>query len=301
MGRLVRILGVGFALGILAATVVSAWGDLASESVSFDPIRAALAVLLLAAIYLGTVEAWRALMRLLGITLDYRDVIRLWSYSNLGRYLPGKVWTVVGVVVLAGDLGVPPGVATAHAFLGVGFMIGTGALVGLLLVPESVTSFGLAGMLIPVVALSSILPILLPGLLPAALRSLPRSFGCARIPTPRRRAVAVQVGRFALIWLLQGAGFLLLASSMGEVSLADFPRFAGAFALAYVVGLLAVFAPGGIGVREAVLGMLLGSFGGGDLPVHLLAVASRLWAIAAELLILLLAFTLGGPKGGTRA
>jgi uncharacterized membrane protein YbhN (UPF0104 family) len=88
---------------------------------------------------------------------------------------------------------------------------------------------------------------------------------------------------------------------MGEVSLADFPRFAGAFALAYVVGLLAVFAPGGIGVREAVLGMLLGSFGGGDLPVHLLAVASRLWAIAAELLILLLAFTLGGPKGGTRA
>ncbi|MDP6461816.1 MAG: hypothetical protein QGH59_08545, partial [Gemmatimonadota bacterium] len=152
MGRLVRILGVGFALGILAATVVSAWGDLASESVSFDPIRAALAVLLLAAIYLGTVEAWRALMRLLGITLDYRDVIRLWSYSNLGRYLPGKVWTVVGVVVLAGDLGVPPGVATAHAFLGVGFMIGTGALVGLLLVPESVTSFGLAGMLIPVVA-----------------------------------------------------------------------------------------------------------------------------------------------------
>jgi uncharacterized membrane protein YbhN (UPF0104 family) len=47
------------------------------------------------------------------------------------------------------------------------------------------------------------------------------------------------------------------AASPTLPSLADWPRWTGAAALALVGGFLALFAPGGLGVREAVLLSLL--------------------------------------------
>jgi uncharacterized membrane protein YbhN (UPF0104 family) len=55
----------------------------------------------------------------------------------------------------------------------------------------------------------------------------------------------------------------------------DLPAYVGAFAIAWIVGFVAIYAPGGIGVREAVLVALLrGRLGSADALV--LAVTSRL-------------------------
>ncbi len=62
--------------------------------------------------------------------------------------------------------------------------------------------------------------------------------------------------------------------------------------LSHVTGLVAVFAPGGLGVREGMLGYLLGAAAPADLPVNVVAVAARLWSIAAEALVLIVALTL---------
>jgi uncharacterized membrane protein YbhN (UPF0104 family) len=56
-----------------------------------------------------------------------------------------------------------------------------------------------------------------------------------------------------------GAGFWLCAHGLVAVPAHDLPEYMGAFAVAWLVGLLAVFAPGGLGVREAVLVALLAS------------------------------------------
>ncbi len=54
----------------------------------------------------------------------------------------------------------------------------------------------------------------------------------------------------------------------------DFLFFTGAFAAAWVVGLIAIYAPGGLGVREAMLVAILRSrIGSAD--AVLVAVASR--------------------------
>jgi hypothetical protein len=57
---------------------------------------------------------------------------------------------------------------------------------------------------------------------------------------------------------------------------------AGTFVGSYVAGLVAVFAPGGIIVREAALVAVLSPAIGGETAL-LLAVASRLWLVALEL------------------
>jgi uncharacterized membrane protein YbhN (UPF0104 family) len=63
----------------------------------------------------------------------------------------------------------------------------------------------------------------------------------------------------------------------------------GAFTGSYVLGLLAVFAPGGILVREAALVATLGPALGPPSAL-LVAVGSRLWLLALELLTALTVF-----------
>jgi hypothetical protein len=57
---------------------------------------------------------------------------------------------------------------------------------------------------------------------------------------------------------------------------------ATAYVASYLVGLLVVIAPAGIGFREAALVVCLGSAIGAQ-PAVILAVASRVWLIALEL------------------
>jgi uncharacterized membrane protein YbhN (UPF0104 family) len=77
------------------------------------------------------------------------------------------------------------------------------------------------------------------------------------------------------------AAFVLLAAGMLSVRPGDTGLLVGAVQAASIVGVLSV-APAGIGVREALLVVLLGPrFGAGDALA--VAVAWRAWALAFEL------------------
>jgi uncharacterized membrane protein YbhN (UPF0104 family) len=79
---------------------------------------------------------------------------------------------------------------------------------------------------------------------------------------------------YGAVWLLVGASFWLTARAFVAVPANDVPRYFGAFATAWLVGLVAIYAPGGVGVREAVLvGLLRGKIGSADALV--VAAASR--------------------------
>jgi hypothetical protein len=97
---------------------------------------------------------------------------------------------------------------------------------------------------------------------------------------------------FIVIWILQGFSFFLLATAWTSLSWSEVPRLTGAYALSHVAGLLAVFAPGGIGVREGLLGILLRPLADQGLPVNLAAVGSRLLSMIAELIVLVFAVAL---------
>lgn len=87
---------------------------------------------------------------------------------------------------------------------------------------------------------------------------------------------------FCLHWAFWGGGFFLLAKSL--VPTAPF-YLIFAFPLATVLGVAAIFAPGGVGVRESTLVLLL-SLAGVEVGIATtLAVFSRLWFLAGDLTI----------------
>jgi uncharacterized membrane protein YbhN (UPF0104 family) len=85
------------------------------------------------------------------------------------------------------------------------------------------------------------------------------------------------------VWLLLGLCFWLTARSLFDLSFEQSSFYTGAFTVAWLVGLVAVFAPGGLGVREAVLVALLRSRTG-TADAVLLAAASRALLTVVDLL-----------------
>jgi uncharacterized membrane protein YbhN (UPF0104 family) len=73
-----------------------------------------------------------------------------------------------------------------------------------------------------------------------------------------RRVTAQTVPLYAATWPLIGVSFWMTARAFLHVGPSDLALYTGAFAAAWLVGLIAIYAPGGIGVREAVLVAILG-------------------------------------------
>src|SRR5207302_7968373 len=66
-------------------------------------------------------------------------------------------------------------------------------------------------------------------------------------------AVAESAALGIVSWIAHGTAFWLLARGLGLPGTLPIATALGVFALGYVLGLLALFAPGGVGVREVVL------------------------------------------------
>jgi|SoiMethySBSTD1v2_1073268.scaffolds.fasta_scaffold687671_2 hypothetical protein len=92
----------------------------------------------------------------------------------------------------------------------------------------------------------------------------------------------------ALAWMLAGhvamaSGFAAFTQSMvADADAATLASAATAFLIAGVAGLLAIFVPAGLGVRETVLAVLLAPRIGAAQAITL-ALAARLWLIACEI------------------
>ncbi len=293
-----RVLGGVFAAVILGWTVVDATQEFAGSGIRVKTLPALVAIAFLLAAFAMAIAIWRALLLGVRAAVPYRDCLQLWSFSNLGRYLPGKVWQVVGAMVVASDLGVSRAAAGTAAILAVGYQVASGAVFALPLLPRLPTVLQAFALPIVIAAIAAMVPLVFPTSLNLVLRKLGAWLPESDAPISITRARAAGwLGMLLAYWLLQGLGFVFLGLALGNDVGSSWPRWIGTWAMAYVTGLLALFAPGGIGVREGVLAVLLQQTGLVDGTGSVVAVASRLWSIAAEALVLAVALVLRARSG----
>ncbi len=287
--RFLQILGGLVGVGFLASNLADAWRELSTHPVPVVWSRIVLATVLLVLVYTGLAGMWRLMARELGAHVSFGAAVQFWSIANLGRYVPGKVWQVTGAALAAPVFGVRPGVAAVISVLSFGLMIATGALVGAALLPELLPGRALP-FLAGIAALGVVLPILWPDLLQTTLRALPGFLRVKDATVPTRAGLARIAACFVAVWLAHGFAFWIFCTAFVPLSWSAIPASTGSFCLSYVAGLAALIAPGGIGVREEVLGHTLARVVPNG-PVHVLAVSARLWTMAAE--VALLAWALG--------
>lgn len=214
------------------------------------------------ALVLGLVAvflAWRVVLTSLGSHLGTRDAAQIYFLGQLGKYLPGSVWPVVAQMEMGAAHEVPRASMFWATTVAIVVGIVSGAVVGVLAVPSLLSQSG-NGYLLALIAIPLGLVLLHPRVLNRLVAIALRIF--RREPLEHqitRRAVIQCFGFYVIAWLLQGLQIFLLAHSIGGDAGSLLFLSIGAYAIAFVCGFLFIVAPAGLGVREAVLILCLGT------------------------------------------
>jgi hypothetical protein len=218
----------------------------------------------------GQVVAWRYNLERMGERAPFAALLRVYFIANLGRYIPGKVWSLAGMVAAGMRLGIPAATMSTSVLLGLVSSLASGLVVGGALAVGSGHGGILSGwfLLVPVCALLALWPPVFRAWMKFALRLFGRT---AQVPAFTERLLYRSMAHYAAVWCGYALAVACIARAFGAAPDA-FWLYLAAFPLAYLAGYAALFAPGGWGVREGALVMLVG---GG--PVALaVALAARL-------------------------
>ena len=110
--------------------------------------------------------------------------------------------------------------------------------------------------------------------------------GDAHVRVPVKTRLGLLLG-YLVAWIVFGFGFALFVRAVADPAPGSVPALMGICTAGYLVGWAAVFVPGGLGVREGVYALLLAEVLPGPVAAAV-AILSRLWLTAVELLVALL-------------
>jgi hypothetical protein len=207
----------------------------------------------------GSSFVWLIVLRNLGLRVRWRSAA-IYLQAQLAKYVPGGVWQYASRGTMARVHGLSVRIVAKSLPIELAATLYAGGAFTFLL-------FGWWGTIGVVAAI-------------AAAPGLAAYFGKGRVGLS---AAAQVVPLYGATWLLIGISFWMTARAFLPVSPSDLPLYTGAFAAAWIVGLIAIYAPGGIGVREAVLVAILGSRIG-SAEALVIAAASRAVFTVADLL-----------------
>jgi glycosyltransferase 2 family protein len=246
--------------------------------------------------YVILIEAWRRLLAAWSTRLKPLDAGRIWLASNLGKYVPGKIWSILAMGALARRRGASALAAGGSSVMMQVMSVVTGIAVAVVF---GATSRGAIWGAAAAVALLVAAIVAAPLLLPRAFTMLSTLTGRS-LPTPvvPQRVVWIAAITTTVAWLITGLAFRAFCAALG-VTAGGLGAYVAVYAASYVAGFIALFAPGGIGVREGALVATMERAGlASPAEAAVIAVASRIWLTVLEIVPGLIALAI--PAGAER-
>lgn len=245
--------------------------------------------------FVGQGLQWRAVLRAFGYELGVRDSVISVGLPIFGKYIPGKVWLILGrATFVGGKLGISLKDVSWLSLVSQAFALWVGLLMGLLLVP--VFGFDNPYLILLVVGLFLLsLMLFNRGLLTLVenliLKILKRQM---RLPfIPLKQALKL-LPYFLFTWLTWSVGFYILALSVTSLAL-DYGIIL-AFPLAASLGIMAILVPGGLGVREGILVGLMVILSIDEDSAVRISIMQRIWFLIGESFFFVLALALNNWK-----
>ena len=239
----------------IRGSVRSAAHDLGSANL----VLFALGCAALAAYYLVFVIGWTWILAEWGVRLSYPAALRAEMISMLAKYIPGAIWAPAARVVAARRAGVTDAaLVTSSMLLEAGLSAVAGVIVFVVSLPFVDNVDAPLG---PLVAFGGVLAILVQPRVfrPLAHMVLLRIGYTKELPDMRGRTISGLLLFYAGTWVLGGFALWLLLRSVGaHPEPATIVYLGGVAAVGAIVAVVFVFAPSGLGPREASMyGLLL--------------------------------------------
>ncbi len=285
-----RFILVGVILFFVIRQIAHHWQEIQKYDWQTNWSYLILSVIVGIGVFFAFSSIWQKIMVGFGHRLSQKKAFRIFYLSNLGRYIPGKIWQLLGMLYLTKQAGISPESAGASFVLIELYAIPASFLVAvmaMLIEPKvlvdqvAVMGHKSAVIIAAVMVALSLVLILWPQKVLAIgnviLRKLKRPQ--ATLTLDKKVALGIFVG-YCLAWTLYGVAFWLFIRAVTENTGVSLIAAVGVFNAAYQIGYVAVFAPGGFGPRELVMGVMLTPFVGPIAPA--VAILARVWSIVVE-------------------
>jgi uncharacterized membrane protein YbhN (UPF0104 family) len=262
------------------------WGQVKEASFTIRPFPLLLSALIFGFSYFIQIWAWYLITLKLGIALTGWETLESWFYSQLGKYLPGKVWLILSRFYFYESKGKSKKVISVALYIETVTILlaATFLFLILLLFFKEAETYHLAGGIGWIVGCLILGFIFLnPTVLQRILNCILNLFG--------KEPISLSISYFDLMiillicilsWLVGGIGFSIFIDSFFPIPPQHFLFLTGALAISSTLGLIALFAPSGLGVREGALVYLLSSLMPGAVAV-IISILTRLWITLIEM------------------
>ena len=251
--RWIRLGLLALALGFCAYGLVSQRAEVATalHQLSWGSVIGAVIAVIAA---MGCMMlSWRALLADLGSPLPLPAAIRILFVAQLGKYIPGAVWAAAAQVELGRGHQVPRRRSATAAAVGLLVTLATALLVAAVALPLSSGDAARKYWWALALALPALLG-LYPPLTSSVVNGLLRLVRRPPLERPISTAGMARTVAWSLLgWVFFSVQAWLLVMDMTGKGLAVLPLAAGAYALAWAVGLILIPFPGGVGPRELAL------------------------------------------------
>jgi uncharacterized membrane protein YbhN (UPF0104 family) len=297
--RYLRILQWAIVVAIfvfLGKMVWDNWRQVKDASFTFAVFPLLLSTLVFAFSYFIQIWAWYLITLKLKIAISFRETLEGWFYSQLGKYLPGKVWIFLGRIYYYESRGKSKkSVSVALYFEMVTAIVAAGLvfLAALIFFAEiwPCYSWRQSGWLVLLFLLSFIS--LHPRVLQKILNWTLAQFKKEPISLPISYSDILWILLVCIIsWVIGGVGFYLFVDALYPVAPQYILFLTGALAISSILGLIAIFAPSGLGVREGALVYLL-SFMMVTPVAVIISVLTRIWMTLIEIGLIGMVYLMG--------
>lgn len=293
----------------LIEPIIAKWRAVEPFVNTVRPISFVAAVSIFAgSLFVFRITTWWLVLRKMGHKLPLSPVMRIWSTSEVVRYLPAHVWQTVGRPALCKPYGVSATTATASHTIELFLFVLANVVVAVAALAWWTVHYvqgDAKWWLASLIALAPLLLLLHPRTFYVIANRLLKAI--RQPPIETRVSGPVLLG--LLMWNVVGVvamsmGIWLIASVPLQFPLAKWWIVGCAYCLAWLAGFVSYWAPAGVGVREIIfmavvlllipvnIRLAIGNDDGIDGFVALLALVLRVGTVAGEIIVLMLAYAL---------
>lgn len=222
-------------------------------------------------------------LRMLGYPVSFPRVGKAFFWSQLGKYVPGKILLFVIRGKMYSNYGIPARAAALSMTLEIFFSVAAAIIVAIIALPFSHSLGALINPFWAIAALGVTLGFCSPRVINWVIAKINRNKNAS---TEKRTINLSQIFQLLVInisvWISIGLAFVLLIRACMQLKIIWLPELIGSFAISFLAGFVTPFAPGGLGPRELALTGLLAS----QMDISraaTIAIIARCWWILAEL------------------
>lgn len=277
--KILRPIWILMAVGFMTHLVTTHWNSVIALRQSLLPWQPITCFLLIIAGKLLYTEVVRSILVTVNAKIRFGDAFYAHNVSQLGKYIPGSVWQFLALYEIYKRYGVTSLQAFRMLLLENSLQLATALILGLGTIPifEALILNFISWPILALIGTAGL------GIL--AILIFMENVRARVLPLVRNlwahRILALRVSLLFLgMWILIGLSASALFASYKNVS----PLFViTLFAISFVVGFAAPFAPAGIGVRDVIFVIGLTGFVEPEVAA-LLAIGHRILYILADIL-----------------